>query len=209
MNNMKTMTVKIAMTIVVLMSTMVFASSAQAQTDLYKGKKEIQYAGKYFYVTCSSHRNVSPLYFIGNKTNTKIRKGAYRCKDGSWRSRDGLMQNPATLCSNYYVKLRKIANAVFTKREINKFIEKGCVLDIWPVVDFNKRISDMEFCFDDISFASIPFSKYYRLGELIRANLKFSMPKGYEEMLKNMNGGFYIVTMSINFGRLYNYVYPV
>jgi hypothetical protein len=203
------MTVKITIVLVVLMSTMVFAVGVQAQTDLYEGKKEIQYAGKHFYVACYSHGNVEPIYFIGNKTNTKIRKGAYRCKDGSWHSRDGLMENPATLCSNYYVKLRKIANAVFTKREINRFIEKGCVLDVWPVIDFNKRISDIEFCFDDIAFASIPFSKYYRLGELIRANLKFSIPEGDEETLKNMNGGFYIVTMSINFGRLYNYVYPV
>jgi hypothetical protein len=49
----------------------------------------------------------------------------------------------------------------------------------------------------------------HRLGELISINLKFSIPEGYEEMLKKMNGGFYIVTMSINLGRLYNYVYPV
>jgi hypothetical protein len=131
---------------IVLMMTM--CAQVVAQTDLYRGKTEFEYAGKHFYVAGRDFGDDNFMYFIGNQTNTKINEGAYLLSDGYRLIRDGLEADPAELCGGYEVKLKKILNTIFTQEEIKKFIERKNVLDIFSVIDFNKKISDMEFCFD-------------------------------------------------------------
>jgi len=198
---MKTMVTKIILVIVMMMA--MTAQYVVAQTDLYRGKTEIECAGNHFYVICRNFGNDNWLYFIGNKTNTKINKGAYLLSDGYRLIRDGLEADPAELCEDYEAKLKKILNTIFTQEEIKKFIERKNELDVFSVIDCNKKISDMEFCLDGIYLANIPFERYYRLGELIRTNLEFAMPSRHEERLEELNGGFFIVDIWVDFSILY------